>query len=252
MLIGVNDNPQQIPNTHELLTNTNSQVVRFPFWLVDGFDYKPFVNTLIAQGVTPLPVLDRKAMTWHRGWSLKKRFAKFKSEYPEILHWEIGNEPDSHGNSSSYQTDLDFSYWLYTARQAMPYDYLIAGGLVSGDANYLNRVDLTNVDAIALHPYGQSPARDGWGVGFVGDLIDSYLRFSKPIWITEFGGEESLFNNEHERAVYHSGMLQVLASYSQVLASIVFCYSDTMVPGFGLVTSTGEVKETCAAIHDAA
>lgn len=60
-----------------------------------------------------------------------------------------------------------------------------------------------------------------------------------------------MFNNEHERAVYHSGMISSLSSHALVGMASVFCYSDRMVDGFGIVDHDGNPKETYAAFHDA-
>ena len=63
-------------------------------------------------------------------------------------------------------------------------------GLASGLPNWLNDVDLSQVDAIACHPYGKWPSPDWepaprWGFGFIGPLLDDYLKFGKPVLVTE-------------------------------------------------------------------
>lgn len=169
-----------------------------------------------------------------------------------VNYWQIGNEPDQPDSPSSwYMTQVDYSLLLRAGVRALDDRQVIAAGLVSGNANWLDSVDLTGVSAIAVHPYGQMPdSWSNWGFGYASQLISSYRRFGKPIWVTEFGGEEGLFISEHQRAEYHSEMIRTLDS-ARCVGSMQFCLTDRMVPGFGLLDVEGNPKESYAAFKDA-
>lgn len=169
-----------------------------------------------------------------------------------VNYWQIGNEPDQPNSSSSwFMSHTEYNDLLRSARRALHDRTVIAAGLVSGDADWLNGIDLTQCDAIAVHPYGQMPdSWSGWGFGYARELINTYTRYSKPIWVTEFGGETDLFLDEHQRAEYHTEMIRTLAN-AGVVGAMQFCLTDRMVPGFGLLFSNGEPKESYAAFKDA-
>ena len=245
MLVGTNYHPIHGYRPKDV-ADTNAQLCRFPMW--DYYD--KFIKGIEQLGIEPLPVLDKNAL--HRTkkdwlWHMER----YAARYPTIKYWQIGNESDQPNSESSwYLPPETFTTLLEQARQAFPDKYLIAGGLVSGDPTYLNRVDLSLVDAIAVHPYGQAPdSWMPWGHGYASTLLASYRRFNKSIWVTEFGGQSELFHNEHERAVYHTEMIRTLANFG-VKVAVQFCLTDKMVPGFGMIDTDGNPKETYAAFKD--
>ena len=74
----------------------------------------------------------------------------------------------------------------------------MSGGLASGDPGYLTRarnaVGGLYVDAVGVHPYGQR-APDGWpnsswGFGDMSALLDRYLAFGLPVWVTEINTDQ--------------------------------------------------------------
>lgn len=241
MQLGLNVDPVHGFSVEEIV-NTKTQFVRFPFWWHTGFDYKTWTRKLQDAGVECMAVLDRTAMTGND--SIERKMKRLLRRLPSLYYWQIGNEPDGHEGSSWTMSKGRFSRYLQTAVRVFNGRYVIAGGLISGDANWLTEVNVSLVDAIAVHPYTQTPHS-------VMQLLDSYSKWSKPIVISEFGGQTQLFNNEHERAVYHSEMISSLSSHALVGMASVFCYSDAMVDGFGIVDSNGDAKETYAAFHDA-
>lgn len=241
MLLGLNVDPVHGFTTDEML-ESKAQFVRFPFWWDTGFDYKTWTDSLRFSGVECMAVLDKRAMAG-RG-QIVTRMRRLRRMLPNLYYWQIGNEPDGTEESSWHMTKLRFSRHLQAAVKVFAGRHITAGGLISGDANWLQGVDLRLLDAIAVHPYTQTPDS-------VLPLLDSYSRYNKPIVISEFGGQDGLFNSAHERAVYHTEMMQSMGSHALVGMASVFCYSDKMVPGFGLVDADGNPKESYAAFRDA-
>lgn len=240
MQLGLNVDPVHGFSVEEILA-TKTQFVRFPFWWYTGFDYKTWVAELQRNGVEAMAVLDANAMTGHD--SVERKMRRLRKMLPSLYYWQIGNEPDGHEGSSWKMSKGRFSRYLQTAVKVFSGRYVIAGGLISGDPNWLTEVNVSLVDAIAVHPYTQTPES-------VITLLDRYSRWNKPIVISEFGGQTALFNNEHERAVYHTNMIHALNTHALVGMASVFCFSDTMVDGFGIVDHDGNPKETYAAFKD--
>lgn len=120
-------------------------------------------------------------------------------------------------------------------RSWLPATTLVCSGMVSGHPEYLDGVDLSVFDAIAVHPYGRHPAGWAeWGFGPVKELIDQYKRFWKPIWITEFGAPPKDFTGgQGTRADYYGRMTKECAEL--YAACFPFKYEDQGVPGFGMV-----------------
>lgn len=256
MLLGVNANPVQGFLPAEI-AESRAKLVRFPLWEDTGFDYEPFIAGCQAREIEPVVVLDRRAFP-------DDRFAywmrQHRARHPTVHYWQVGNEADQRGSESSwYRPPSALSRMLRSARRAFGGEaYVIAAGMVSGNPDYLQQVDLSPVSAIAFHPYGQRPTPDfpgaDWGMGNVRDLAASYQPFGKPLWVTEFGGEAALFADEQQRAQYHIEMIRALDGLG-VEGAIVFCWHDAMFPqggGMGLLDADGNPKESFAAFRNAA
>lgn len=241
----------------QTLADLGSKIVRLPVWRDNGFDYKPFVKGLQDLGIEPLIVLDKRSLTG--SGSFQSKMGRLQRLFPTVRYWQVGNESDQPNSESSWAMSAGRFNSLLRAAQGIftpGYYYLIAGGLVSGDPNYLDRVDLSLVQGIAVHPYGKSA--DGfptkhWGFGSARELLLNYKAKapSKHLWITEFGGHRDLFDDEHQRAVYFSKLLAVFDSLN-VYAALHFCLHEKMVEGFGLLDLDDNPLESWAAIHDAA
>lgn len=142
-------------------------------------------------------------------------------------------------------------------------------------------------DAIAIHPYGQRPEPDwpdsSWGFGYVGHLIGVYQQVSSlPQWITEAGvntggvvtaaqvGNERRYvllsppaADEHGEPDIAITSNQLQADYLVRLYNAIrekhsavvqrvywFCYSDGMVPPFGLRDSNNTPKPAYTAFQN--
>lgn len=246
MLVGTNYHPIHGISAREV-AKSNTQIVRYPMWGV----YKQWTDSALRRGIQPMFVLDSKALPGNPAVRVRLLLEK----HPDVLYWQVGNESDQPNSDSSWYQEPEALNELL--RGLCPIlrahgKYILAPGMVSGNPSYLDAVDLELVDAIAVHPYGQAPNNwNNWGFGHVGDLLAGYRRFGKPIHITEFGGQESLFSNEHERAVYHTDMIRSLANEG-CESAIQFSFTDKMhAENFGLVDVHGNIKESYAAFKDA-
>lgn len=250
MLLGLNVDPQH-GFTPEEIRDTGSRVVRIPLWK----DYRSWVKKVSAMGLEVMAVCDGNTMKTNKPEQWQARFEQLARMYPTIRYWQVGNEPD-HESGSSWTMPQDvYNALLRAARLGLKGKYIVGAGLASGDPNWLDRVNLDLMQGCGVHPYGQEPdgtSWDNWGFGKVSVLLQRYRTKTggKPIFISEFGGEDSLFNDATDRAKYHSDMIVTLSRLG-VEAACVFCYSDRMVPGFGLIDG-GSPKEAYAAFHDAA
>jgi hypothetical protein len=227
-----------------------------------GRDYRAFAAGLERFGMwPPLLIVTSEAFTarelatqdWVPGL---RRIAR---HYPRLTAVQLGNEADQPRSTSSWYLPGPTLSALYrAAREVWPVGCgvtLVGAGLVSGNPAYLEDVDLAPLDAIAVHPYGKYPHHEEPEYD-LGTLIRAYQAQAPgyPIWLTELGAEHTWFKGakaEHARAVWHSEMLVALDELGVALAA-VFCYSDKMHPGFGLVKGDGAPYESFAALADAA
>ncbi len=192
--------------------------IRAPAWLWTPTNFAQ----VKAAGFQRHIVLDRRSFAewqWPDGpfdGALQDLAGKFKGA--EIL--ESINEPDGTGDSSS-PVDKQV-YWQSTKalRAAFPDATVVGGGLVAVNFDYLDGLADAGATAYGLHPYAKNPDAD------LDALIAACAAHTTlPCWVTEFGGELALFGNEHERAVWFSGML-VRLYQNGVQAAYPYRYSD--------------------------
>lgn len=184
--------------------------------------------------------------------------------------WQLANEPDAGwnpaagdeensaavrgpGHPSSWCMDPpDFAGMVKTCaaaiRSVRPTATIITAGLTSGSPEYLARCGKLPVDGVAVHPYGQrpEPSREAWenlpgNFGFVGNLLGSYGIFGLPLWVTEVGVSTTEASRSLQ-ARYCEAMMSLLRDRPDVSAGFWFCYSDGMVPEFGLLDKNGGKK----------
>ena len=169
--------------------------------------------------------------------------------------WEVWNEPDLFDPGSGYDPGIpaeQFGPFLADAAAAIRAHStkpLIVGGLASGDVTYYTRARTAAGGSLAyqgvgIHPYGQR-APDGWpdgswGFGDLSDLYDRYYAAAGlPLWVTELGTVDSGRQADYLRNVYALTRDSYLARVPVVLW---FCWSDAMVPPFGVVDAGGARK----------
>jgi hypothetical protein len=168
--------------------------------------------------------------------------------------WQIWNEPDlaAHPGYDPYVRPLHYGVMLRDSAAAIrsfSSRPVVTGGLASGDPGYLAQArdaagGLT-IDAVVVHPYGQRAPdnwpNSTWGFGNMSDLFDRYLTFGKALWVSEAGvnTQDGEFQANYLENVYrlaegeYAGRVQVV---------FWFCWSDGMVPPFGVVDGSGKPK----------
>ena len=167
--------------------------------------------------------------------------------------WQIWNEPDLHRPGTGYDPGVPAHHFSAMLRDAVaairPHSSrpIVTAGLASGDPGYLaqarDAVGGLTVDAVAVHPYGQR-APDNWpntqwGFGNMSDLFDRYLLFGLPLWITEIGTVDETNQAEYLGNVYRLAQDHYQGQVDRIFW---FCWSDGMVPPFGLLDGSGNPK----------
>lgn len=213
---------------------------RIPLWQdEEQVWYEQFIRECNRLGIKVLAVCDGRTLGSPKGLSYREKFERLKKMYPTIDAWQIGNEPDLKSGSSWTLTPRRFSTLLHVASEVFFDGVVVAGGLASGQPTYLDEVGRLPVDAIAVHPYTKAPdgwTMQGWETGWASDLINSYMRFGLPIWVTEFGAEDGLFDNIRasdgpgSREEYYRRMVATFRNRP----CYAFCWDDAMVPGYGI------------------
>lgn len=206
-----------------------------------------------------------------------ERFARRAGQIAQLsLPWQpaiqVWNEPD-HPVHVGYVPTLReavFGRMLrrsYDAIKAVsPNLLVVAGGLAAGDPGWLSRVIQSRggtlpADIVAFHPYGQRPDPDwpnpNWAFGYLGSLLNNYYQAGgrKPIWITEMGvREEDLGNNRDQVAEFLRRYYNAITNrYKDKVQQLFwFCYSDGMVPSFGLRDANNAPKPCYLAFRELA
>lgn len=185
----------------------------------------------------------------------RTRCRQIAQHYGSDVAYQIWNEPDHHSENQHYRPTLRPLIYgvmlreVYAAIKEVSSATVITGGLMSGDPGYVSRVmaaagNTLPADAVAVHPYGQRPSPDWphshWGFGNLTELIARYhTAAGKPVWITEIGTNDLAVQPEFPQRAFAA--LQQHAA-STVPVTIWFCWSDGMVPSFGLVDGAGAKK----------
>lgn len=217
-----------------------------------------------------------------RAGQLAQAFAQWRPAF------QIWNEPDLTETSPGYDPRLRqavFGRMLQACHAAIkavdPNLRVITAGLASGNPNWLQGVinslgGTLPADAVAFHPYGQRPEPAwpdaAWGFGYVGNLVNGYRNVtSLPLWITEIGvrsnevnvpiavaqrGNQQRFavgiaNNEGQAEYLTRFYRAIVNNYSGAVKRVYwFCYSDGMVPPFGLLDGSGQPKPAYTAYRN--
>ncbi len=176
----------------------------------------------------------------------------------KISAYQIWNEPDLVGDESykpyipsqSYGKILKKAY--ETIKAADPNAKVITGSFASGNMSYISQMKSAAggtiyADAVAIHPYGQrapdNMPQPQWGFGNLSEFITIVKGYSsgKPLWITELGTVDQNYQSDYVKAVYRMTFNQFRTAIDRVFW---FCWSDSMVPPFGLVDTNQQPKNT--------
>lgn len=190
--------------------------------------------------------------------------------------YQIWNEPDLPPQAGYEPSLREFVYgtMLWRTKEAIEAyagknTQVVGAGLASGDPSWWRRVvdsvpGKPLIDSNALHPYGQRPEpawpSSDWGFGYVGDLIRRYQEeFDGYWWISEAGCSttDEAFQAEYLKRMYRTinekyskvGLHNPNGGVKQVSW---FCYSDGMVPPYGLVRGDSTRKSAYEAYRQVA
>jgi len=205
--------------------------------------------------VPPKPRSDAGDATWVAYLqTFTTRLRDLAAHYRDSVDaWQIWNEPDLFDPGGAYDPGVPARHFGAMLRDGVaairPYSsrLVVTGGLASGNPGYLraarDAVGGLFVDAVAVHPYGQRAPdgwpRSDWGFGDMSGLFDAYLVFGLPLWVSEIGTIDEPLQAQYLENVYRLAR----DSYSGRVQTVFwFCWSDGMVPPFGILRSSGEPK----------
>jgi hypothetical protein len=193
-------------------------------------DLTPALRAYRALGIRVLLVLARES---------GGDYAAYRDRYAGLVDAiEVGNEPDLDSPSSWTMTPAELGALGRAARAIWPAATLVLGGLASGQPSWLDGVDLGWCDAVAVHPYLKDSSL-GNDVPDVGELLDGYRAYGKPLVISEWGW----WGDDEERGADEvRDMARWAASTGDVELFCYFCLGDWMVPPFGLYRADGSAK----------
>lgn len=208
------------------------------------------VKDYAVAGIRNLGVIARESFVddaWKDDAGLRLQLLAYQEQYgPYLTAWQIGNEPDGEGESSWKMDQASYTRLIRVARETLGnYVIIISGGLCSGQPQWLENVDLRYVDALAVHPYLKDAPNDKDIEDLIDIpvLLDAYEPYAQglPFVITEWGwwGE---YSSRGEEEIYD--MVQWAAGSKRIVGFFYFCYSDAMVPPFGLFRADGKSKAT--------
>lgn len=226
-LLGVNvaGRAQQSPSDIAALGARWARCVAYP-----DTNIIAWVQGCHAKGVKVLLVLARESIgSDPRLWA--GNIAMFRDRYGSLVDaYQLGNEADHVSPSSWDMTQAELSQLLRTGRNVLgPDAYLIGAGMVSGHPDWGATVDWSPVQALAAHPYAKSPGTPALDI-----LIDGYAAYGRAVWVTEY----------HARTI---GMAAALRDDPRLTVALAFCYSDSMVPGFGMLEDANALADFKAA-----
>jgi hypothetical protein len=171
---------------------------------------------------------------------------------------QVGNEPDLVSSSSWSMTPPELVAFGKLVRDVFPRPtHLVVGGLGSGQPGYLQGVDLTWADSLAVHPY----LKDAPSSGDLEDLPDvdglvaayrAIVPATMPIVVSEWGW----WGDREDRATEETREMTLWAGRRPVENGIeaffYFCAGDFMVAPFGLLDAQGRHKDRADAFTAAA
>jgi CARDB len=232
--------------------------------------YDPVIAAYRAAGLRVLLLVDYSTVApkpaWNAGDTAWQNYLPaFIAKVQELAAhygdgvdaWEIWNEPDLFAPVAGYDPGVPARWFGIMLRDAVeairPLSSrpIVAGGLASRDPTYLTSARAAagtlTVDAVGVHPYEErvpsSYPTPTWGRGNMSDLLDGYLAFGLPLWITEIGINEPTRQADYLQNVFELARDRYGASVPVVFW---FCWSDGMVMPFGVVDRNGAQKPAYA------
>jgi hypothetical protein len=152
---------------------------------------------------------------------------------PDI--WQFGNEPDASGPSSWTMSAGDYVAQFAFYQQTYPHLTWIGAGLASGEPTWwvaamaIQGPASLHMSGFAVHPYNKTAAQ-------AATLLRAYQKVTPalPLWVTEW----------HRPAVEILPFVSMLRELS--VAHAWFCWTDSMVPGFGMTPNVERLMKAAA------
>lgn len=198
------------------------------------------------QGLRVLLVLARESFADGGTVSL------YRERYADLVDAvQVGNESDLVSPSSWTMAPGELAALGLSVRTAWPGIPIVCAGMASGHPEWMDGMNLSWADAVAVHPY----LKDAPNPSDLEDLPDAdalvreYGRFGKPVLVTEWGW----WGDQEQRATEETrDMVRWAGSTDLCEVLFYFCYSDSMVPPFGLLHADGSEKPRAAAFREQA
>src|SRR4030042_2929977 len=161
-------NPQSRPSVDDLKA-LGATWGRFVYVPDSGFDYDSYTNDLHQAGIDVVMVLNQQTL-WPPNLEINasyvNNFANMAAETAahfgdKVAAYEIWNEQDAQNNVASiYIPPGNYAALLAAAYNAINENsnsFVVTGGMVAGDPNYLKRViEIAGglpADGVGVHPY---------------------------------------------------------------------------------------------------
>jgi len=220
--------------------------------------YKTIIDNYASENIKTLLIIDYMSYPAARsdigGWTERVERIVEGLGTSGIVY-QIWNEPDI--NQGGNMSATEYASLLSPAATAIKAEggTVITAGLASGHPSWLSdlknemklRSTWTNVDAVAVHPYGKEVTCGGTTLGHTGDLIDFLNAMEsvggKNLWISEIGYGST---NENLQSDYLKCFFDEASS--EVENIIWFAWSDGMVPPFGIVRADQSPKASYGAL----
>lgn len=212
--------------------------------------YRDLVDYYAQAGVGVILIIDYLSYprARHNVGDLVDRARLIAEELQADVVYEVWNEPSiwQGGNLDATEYASLLSQVSAAIKQATNGEaVVVSGGLVGGDstAPYLAAVrramgsSWSLIDGVGIHPYGYVPP--SLGEDTLTPYIESvYEVAGKPLWMTEIGypGEPA------EQAQYLRAFIDHARRDRRIQAVVWFCWSDAMVPEYGLVDDDNHPK----------
>lgn len=213
-------------------------------WGAEGY-----INACIAAGIDVTLVLTSELIGWESDDDRMQIVWSYLKLVPGVRQVQIGNEPDAYGPSSWSMHPVEYRHMVEILAPIIVEAgaEVLSAGFASGNTEFLRAAEPLAVQVICVHPYGRSPqGYTGPGAPF-GDMIELLAQYEEfgPVEVTEFGAN-SLEIGEEAQADYLSRAWQELRRVG--IPAHIFCWSDGMVPGFGIKRADGSPKPSYEAI----
>lgn len=219
--------------------------------LTQEYDLTFYYQQAQMLGLSVLGVLARESFHDQPREPILADYADRYSKYLNLV--QAGNEPDIDSSSSWTMTKQQYvELGVQTAKAFSSEASIVSGGLASGQPDWLDGMDLSWADAVGVHAY----LKDAPNPGDIEDLTDITTlveqykqRTNLPIFISEWGW----WGEQEPRAVEEVNDMAAWAAGTQdIVGFAYFCFSDVMVPPFGLYNSENKPKPRYKVFRDKA